>query len=230
MRLMQYFSAMLPSREALGLDSRYSMLRHEVHLAVQERQRALLRFLSAYSNRPLCDLQIFEVGCGNGSNLLELLRIGCRASNLIGNELLPKRLADARANLPEAVQLLEGDASKLGLSTNSKDIVYQSTVFSSLLDDDFQEFLAQKMWSWVRPGGAILWYDFIYNNPRNSDVRGVSLGRVQQLFPEACLHVKRVTLAPPISRRVCRLHPSFYHVLNATPWLRTHVLCWLQKS
>ena len=48
-------------------------------------------------------------------------------------------------------------------------------VFPSILDDSFQQKLADRMWALTKPGGGILWYDFIYNNPRNPDVRGVPL-------------------------------------------------------
>jgi hypothetical protein len=38
-----------------------------------------------------------------------------------------------------------------------------------------------------------------------------------------------VTLAPPLARAVCGIHPMLYPVLNAIPLLRTHVLAWLEK-
>jgi hypothetical protein len=102
-------------------------------------------------------------------------------------------------------------------------------VFSSLLDDGFQQRLASVMWRWVKPGGGVLWYDFTFDNPGNPDVRGVPLVRVKQLFPQAQMTARRLTLAPPIARAVCRLHPALYPVFNALPLLRTHVLVWLQK-
>ena len=102
-------------------------------------------------------------------------------------------------------------------------------MFSSLLDDAFQQHLADAMWRWVVPGGGVLWYDFVYNNPRNRDVRGVPLARIRQLFPQARIHCRKVTLAPPIARALCRLHPALYPVFNALPLLRTHVLVWLEK-
>jgi hypothetical protein len=40
---------------------------------------------------------------------------------------------------------------------------------------------------------------------------------------------RRVTLAPPISRRLTRVHPGLYGVINALPFLRTHLLCWIAK-
>ena len=126
--------------------------------------------------------------------------------------------------------MLVGDASQLDLGDASFDVVLQSTVFSSILDAAFQQRLADRMWALVKPAGGVLWYDFIYNNPRNPDVRGVPLGRIRELFPQGRLRAWRVTLAPPISRLVTRIHPSLYSVLNAVPWLRTHVLCWVGKG
>lgn len=208
----------------------YSMANPSVLLGVQERQRAVLSFLSRHEPKPFGEIQVLEVGCGNGGNLLELLRFGFSASNLVGNELLHERYATARLNLPQAIQLLEGDALKLPFKGESFDIVYQSTVFSSLLDMNFQSELAQKMWGWVRPGGAVLWYDFTYDNPNNPDVRGVTLARIRQLFPDGIIHAKRVTLAPPISRIVCKVNPVFYTLLNALPLLRTHLLCYIKKK
>ena len=85
------------------------------------------------------------------------------------------------------------------------------------------------MWRWLRPGGGVLWYDFTYDNPRNPDVRGIPVKRIQTFFPDGRIDVRRVTLAPPISRVVCKIHPSLYTLFNVTPLLRTHVLCWIQK-
>lgn len=76
----------------------------------------------------------------------------------------------------------------------------------------------------------MLWYDFIYNNPRNPDVRGVPLDRIRQLFPQGRLKYWRLTLAPPINRVVTCVHPSLYALFNAVPALRTHVLGWIQKA
>ena len=216
-------------RQALGLADRYSLLRPEVWQGVQERQRAMLKLFVRLGFSDLSRLRLLEVGSGAGGNLLELLRLGFAPENLAGAELLPERLARARQVLPEALTLWGGDASALAIAPASRDIVFQSTVFSSLLDDGFQQHLAAAMWRWVAPGGGVLWYDFVYNNPRNPDVRGVPLARIRQLFPQARVVSQRITLAPPIARALCRLHPGLYPVFNALPLLRTHVLVWLEK-
>ena len=208
---------------------RYSLLQPDVWQTVQERQRAMLRLFVRLGLTDLARLKLLEVGCGAGGNLLELLRLGFAPQHLTGAELLPERLAQARQLLPSSVPLWGGDASALDITPGSLDIVFQSTVFSSLLDDAFQQRLAAAMWRWVAPGGGVLWYDFTVNNPRNPDVRGVPLARVRALFPQAVMGHRRITLAPPIARAVCRLHPSLYPLFNALPLLRTHVLVWLQK-
>lgn len=134
--------------------NRYSRLNPVVNLTVQERQRALIRLFSQVGLANLADVKMLEVGCGSGANLLELIEFGAAPEHLVGNELLPARLTAARARLPETVRLLAGDAAQLDLAAESFDIVYQSTVFSSILDDEVQSSLARKMWSLVMPGGG----------------------------------------------------------------------------
>lgn len=218
------------ARRATSLDPlRYSLLSDSVLLSQQERQRALVRWILECGIQPLENKRVLEVGCGSGSNLLDLMRLGFAPENLVGNELLPQRSEEARRLLPAAVTVLAGDATQMALAPGSFDVVMQSTVFSSLLDDDFQRTLARCMWQWVRPGGGVLWYDFVYDNPSNPDVRGVPVERVRQLFPAGRLWQRRLTLAPPIARRVTALSPHLYGFFNLMPFLRTHRLCWIQK-
>ena len=216
-------------RAALPAD-RYSRFNAEVLAAVQQRQRATIDLLAARRIRSLKDREIVEIGCGSGANLLEFLLLGATPERLTGNDMLPDRLQHARSLLPDTVRLLAGDAAELPLEEASVDIVYQSTVFSSILDNALQERIAEAMWRWVRPGGAVLWYDFTFNNPNNPDVRGVPVRRVKELFPHARITTRRVTLAPPLARRLAPIHPALYTLFNSVPWLRTHILCWIEKT
>jgi SAM-dependent methyltransferase len=213
-----------------ALDDRYHPLRPDVWQSLQERQRAMLRLFRDLGLADLSALRLLEVGCGGGGNLLELLRLGFAPEHLAGIDLLGERVARARHVLPAALRLEAGDATTASVPEASLDIVYVSTVFSSLLDDGTQQRLADAMWRWLRPGGGVLWYDFVVDNPRNADVRGVPLRRVGELFPRGTLTARRVTLAPPLARAVCRFHPASYSVFNAVPLLRTHVMAWIAKS
>ena len=227
-----------PHDEADELEARYARRRSvdryrpfnpDVWMTVQERQRAMLRLLARQRLLDFAMLDLVEVGCGAGGNLLELLRLGFDPARLVGIELIAERYALARRSLPQALRLYCAEASTVDLEPASQDIVYVSTVFSSLLDAAFQERLAAAIWSWVRPGGGVLWYDFTVDNPRNPDVRGVPLRRVRALFPSGAVEASRVTLAPPLARAVVRLHPALYTAFNVFPPLRTHVLAWIGK-
>lgn len=208
---------------------RYSPLRPEVDRLLAERRRALLDLMGRAGIHAVSDLRLLEVGCGSGGNLLELLHLGFEPAHLTGIELLPDRFEQARTRLPGAVTLLAGDALMADVPGASQDLVLQSTVFSSLLDDTFQQRLADAMWRWLRPGGAVVWYDFTVDNPRNRDVRGVPLARLCRLFPQGQVTARRVTLAPPLARAACRVHPRLHDALNLLPFLRTHVLAWVAK-
>jgi SAM-dependent methyltransferase len=208
---------------------RYSILRPDVWLALQARQRALLRLFDRLGWHDLSQRRLVEVGCGHGANLLELLRFGFAPEHLVGLELLPDRAAHARHRLPAALDVRVGDASGAAIAPASQDAVYAATVFSSILDDAFQVRLAGAMWRWVKPGGGVLWYDFTVDNPRNRDVRGVPRARIAALFPEGRVGMRRLTLAPPLGRAAARVHPALYTALDRLPPLRTHLLAWVGK-
>jgi SAM-dependent methyltransferase len=212
-----------------ALSGRYDFVNADVWQSVQERQRGVLRLFARHGLRDLSTLQAVEVGCGGGGNLLELLRMGFRPEHLAGIELLGERHAAARHVLPAALTLHLADATALDLGAATQDLVFVSTVFSSLLDDAYQARLAAAMWRWLRPGGAVLWYDFTVDNPRNRDVRGVPRARLEALFPEARIEARRVTLAPPLARALVRIHPALYRWAGALPPLRTHLLAWIGK-
>lgn len=207
----------------------YNPLRPEVCRLLQQRQRLLLQMMAAAGLNDAGALQLTEVGCGSGGNLLELLRLGFRPERLQGIELLPERLAEARHRLPAALRLHEGDACQAPITAGSQQLVLQATVFSSLLDDGFQRQLAAAMWRWLAPGGAVVWYDLRVDNPRNPDVRGLPLARVRSLFPGARIVARRVTLAPPLARRAVRVHPWLHDALSWLPPLRSHLLAWIEK-
>jgi SAM-dependent methyltransferase len=197
--------------------------------AIAEREAIYRELLVGHSGGNLGSLRLLEIGCGGGGELARFLRLGLRPELLVGNELLPERLAVARAALPASLRLLPGDASMIDLPNDSFDVVFQSTVFTSILDDALAERLARRMWELVRPGGAILWYDFTVNNPRNPDVRGVPGDRVAELFPHGAMRSWRVTLAPPLGRAVAPLGSWAYRALASIPFLRTHLIAWIVK-
>jgi len=179
--------------------------------------------------RNLGDCIVAEIGCGSGSNLLEMIRFGADPSNMLANELLPHRVTSARARLPASVKFFPGDMREAEIAPGSVDLVLQFTVLSSVLDPVVRRAVAETAWSWLKPGGAFLSYDFVYDNPRNPDVRKVTVQELRGIFPDALFDVRRVTLAPPVARRIAGLSPELFRFLNLFPFLRSHALCLIRK-
>lgn len=169
------------------------------------------------------NLKVLEIGAGQGLNAQLFLANGFKMENLYFNELLPERILAIKAMYPNNT-VYEGNAIEIPINARF-DIVFQSTVFTSILDQSDREKLAEKMLGLLNPGGIILWYDFIYNNPKNADVRKVSTEELKQLFKNARgVSYKKITLAPPIGRRI----GCFYKLFNI-PLLRSHILAVIKK-
>ncbi|ART49063.1 class I SAM-dependent methyltransferase [Acidovorax carolinensis] len=214
-------------RDGAADAQRYSLHANAAALqAQQERLRAMARLWRAHGWMDLAGRPLLEVGCGSGGNLLDLLRLGATPTQLTGIELLPERAAAARAVLPDAVRLVEGDACAALITGASQQAVLAFTVFSSLLDPVYRQQFARTLWRWVAPGGGVLVYDFVVDNPRNPDVLKLPLAELQALFPQARLHSCKVTLAPPLARR---LPAALIGTASLLSPLRTHRLTWAVK-
>lgn len=217
---------------------RDSLLQPATAAMLAERQRATWAMLArlGWTAADLSKRRVLEVGCGDGGNLLDLLRGGCDPARLVGVELLPERVALARARLPSACAVVQGDLSALAspargvtlhpaLRPQGFDLVMLFTVLSSVLDDGARQALADAAWRCTAPGGAVLVYDFVVDNPRNPDVRGVPVAQLRRLWPQAsAVHVRALTLAPPLARRLGRATPWAYGLLAAVPGLSLHRL------
>jgi SAM-dependent methyltransferase len=148
---------------------------------------------------------------------------------LAGIELRPEPVAIARYLSPN-IDVRCGNAAQIPWPDASFELVCQYTVFSSILDPQMRRQIAAEMNRVLRPGGAVLWYDFMYNNPRNPDVRGIKADEIRSLYPGFQLHLRRITLAPFIARRLPEpLLPVLYPLLATIPLLRTHYLGLLVK-
>jgi len=62
----------------------------------------------------------------------------------------------------------------------------------------------------LKSGGIILWYDFVFDNLQNNDVRGIKKREIIKLFKDSKKKTfNKKTLAPPIGRKVRKLYPLF---------------------
>jgi ubiquinone/menaquinone biosynthesis C-methylase UbiE len=177
----------------------------------------------------LANLEMLEMGCGSGGVMLDLLRWGADTARLHGCDLLPEHVARARQRLPLESTLSAAEGGALPYPSARFDLVLQFTVFTSVLDESLRRRMAQEMWRVLRPGGAVLWYDFRIQG-RNPAVRAIPPREVRALFPQGEHTGRRVTLAPPISRRLARWSWLGCELLALLPWLRTHDLILIRKT
>lgn len=175
---------------------------------------------------PLESRSVADIGCGSGTWLLEFAQ--WEGSDLHGIDLDKSRIERAKARFP-STELLVGDARYLPWQDSSFDLVSQFVLFTSILSNTVKKQIAREMWRVLKPGGVILWFDFRVNNPRNKNVRGISSSEIHSLFPDGGIRLRRVTLAPPLARRIVPISWIAASLLEKIPVLRTHYLGIIRK-
>jgi ubiquinone/menaquinone biosynthesis C-methylase UbiE len=222
-RLRRVFSNRAPQ-------ARYSLFDAANLLACQERERRILSALVRHGLAPLTDIKILDIGCETGFWIREFVRWGAKPENIVGVELLPDRVKEAKSLCAAGAAILCANATDLNSPDEAFDIVIQSTVFTSVLDDKMRVRSAQEMVRVLRRNGRILWYDFTVNNPLNPNVRGINRKSIMRLFPNCRFEFQRLTLAPPIARPIALLSSLSYRVLSALRLFDTHCLAIIQKN
>jgi SAM-dependent methyltransferase len=186
-----------------------------------ERTRVLAALLERSGRLPLGDRRVLDLGCGDGEVLAGLLRWGGLPNRLVGIDLQADAVARAQARWP-GLRFDVADATAVPYRDASFDLALCFTLFTSILDDGVARRVAAEVRRVLRPGGALLWYDFRVGNPWNPHVRGMSRRSLHTLFPGWQATLRLVTLLPPLARRLHALTPVLYPVLAALPPLRTH--------
>ena len=194
----------------------------------QQHQRDMVRMLRQWGCYPLSNRVIMELGCGRGGVLLEYLSYGVMADNLNGCDILFNSLMKAYARLP-FLPLINADGQSLPYPAGVFDLVIQSTVFTSILDDTIRQNLAREMLRVLHPEGTIIWYDF-WLNPTNPQTRGIRPFEIRKLFPNCAYKFKRVTLAPPIARRLVPVSWIFAALLEKIKIFNSHYLVIIQPQ
>ena len=214
---------------------RYSLASAPNLFARQQKNRALLSILSTEGLLPLAGKKVLDLGCGDGQQLLEFQTWGSRPADLAGIDLIDTRIERARERLGASAggdrgpDLRTGDASALPWPDGVFDMACQNTVFTSILDDGMKKAVAGEMLRVLKPGGALIWYDFLFNNPANPNVKGIAAREIRSLFPGCSVRLRRITLAPPIARRLVPITWIGSLMLEKLVIFNTHYLAMIRK-
>jgi SAM-dependent methyltransferase len=172
--------------------------------------------LYAEGYESLAGKRVLDVGCGYGDVLACMKRWGARPGDLVGIDLLPWRVDAARLRYPD-LRFDCQNATSLEFEANSFDLVLCFTVLSSVLDEFMARRIALEIDRVLTRDGAVLWYDLRYPVPFNRRLQAMGWKRIERLFPEYRLRLRRVTLLPPLNRTLVRYKASS----KAFPWRST---------
>jgi SAM-dependent methyltransferase len=209
------------ARRLVGSDI-YSLFNCANLFAVQGRNRSALDILKANGFTHLPALHILEMGCGCGGVLTEFLGFGASPRYLYGVDLLPDRLQLARAILPGS-NFANADGASMPFPTGSFDLLLQYTAISSILDPEHRRKICADMLRVLKPGGLILSYDF-WLNPTNPQTRGIRPAEIRRLFPNCTYEFHKITLAPPLARRIVPVSWMLALVLESLQIFNSHYL------
>lgn len=215
-------------RRRLAPSDRYSLLNMAHLFTVQQRQRQVVKLIRRYQLNPLAGRRILEVGCGQGGIQLAYLGFGADPERLHGVDLLFHRVGEAHARLPHLPHTC-ADGQLLPYASGAFDLILQYTVFSSILDDVIRIRIAREMQRVLNSNGSIIWYDF-WLNPTNRRTRGIRPREVRALFPNSAFKFHRVTLAPPITRRIVRWSWGVCLLMEKLQLFNTHYLVAIQPQ
>jgi SAM-dependent methyltransferase len=222
-RIASYYSWRAETR----LGDRYSAFNPGHLFRVQRTDRAMLAALERHGFQRLVVFDILDVGCGDGKLLRRLIDWGADRTRLHGVELLPERVEAAHRADP-GLDVRQGDASALPFPDESFDLVFQTTVFSTIVDDPMRRAVADEIARVLRSGGAVVSYDLRVARDRRH-TRGIGAADLRRLFPGFDVDARRVTLIPPLARALARWSWMACELLEEIPLLRTHELVVLRK-
>lgn len=215
-------------KETAAVADRYTVFDPAFHFLRVQRQRAIIGMLKACGIHSLRPLTMLEVGCGNGSVIQEFLSFGARTNCMHGIDLLHSRMVGVQRRLPLATFLC-ANGTRIPLASGSFDLVMQFTALSSILDPATRKQIAAEMRRVTKPGGLILWYDFIWN-PSNAETCGISKHEIVESFPGCSFTFRRITLMPPLARRVAPVSWQLGMLLEKLGVFNSHYLVGIRKG
>ncbi|MCX5887947.1 MAG: methyltransferase domain-containing protein [Deltaproteobacteria bacterium] len=202
----------------------FQYLSHEASIVSAVRAMNLTRELA----------KVLDVGCGGGGGTEIFMRMGFEPGNIYGIDILEDRVKEAVKKRPN-INFQHADASQMLFEDEAFDLVYESTMFVQILDDNLARKIASEMIRVTKRRGYLMLADWRYNRPGNSEYKALSKKRMTKLFDigTRCQLLKtfKGSLIPPVGRFLSQRIPSVYFLLQALlPALVGQVTYVLQKQ
>lgn len=177
--------------------------------------------------------RVLDVGCGSGGDMFQLFRVGYSPANIFGIDIQLERLNAGKRIYP-SVNFIQEDASKMSFKDDSFDLIFESTMFATLPDDDVSSKIASEMVRVCKPGGYLLLVDWWTPKPGDQNYKALTKSRLTKLFKlggdTRLIAVCHGALVPPVGRFLSAQFPSAYFaVARLFPFLVGQVAYLIQK-
>jgi ubiquinone/menaquinone biosynthesis C-methylase UbiE len=171
---------------------------------------------------------IVDLGAGDGKDLATFRELGARGDRLVALDVLPEVAGIARRHHPW-MSCVAADSASLPLRDGHFDLVYQSTMISSVLSHERRAQILAEVLRVMAPGGFFLSYDTRYPNPWNRNTRPLRVRELRQAFAGWRMKVWTLTALPPLVRLLAPVSLAACRALEALPVLRSNMLALVRK-
>ncbi len=193
-----------------------------------ERRWAHIRDALRRSGADLGSGRVLDIGAQRGDDCARLRQLGIDPGRIIALELLERYAREARRRHPW-MMTVTGDALQLPFVSGSFSLVHQSTMLSSVLDPGRRRQVLREIDRILQPGGIFLSYDMRYRNPWNRQTRPLPASEIRRSLPGWKLTIASLTGLPPLLRLLAPVSLTACRIVEAMPWLRSHLLVMARK-
>ncbi len=192
------------------------------------RKWALIEAILREEGFDLGSARVLDLGVGSGRDSAHFKALDVRPGRFVGLEFLELRAREARQFNPW-MSTVVGDAGNLPFSDSRFDLVYQSTMLSSVLQVERREKICCEIGRVLVSGGLFLSYDTRYPNPWNPRTRPLRANGIRHAFPGWPVKTWSTTAIPQLQRALAPLSLAACRLLEGVPLLRSHLLVLARK-
>jgi ubiquinone/menaquinone biosynthesis C-methylase UbiE len=167
--------------------------------------------------------RILDLGAGSGADCERFRRAGFRPDRIVAVDLLEEFARGARRSYSWLTSL-QANAARLPFRSGTFDLVYQSTMISSVLDATWRRRILEEARRVLAPNGVFVSYDTRYRNPWNPNTRPLTTAEIRTSFAGCAIRAKSVTPIPQLVRLFGRHSRLAWSAIDKVPLLRSHLL------
>src|SRR5262245_13687689 len=167
--------------------------------------------------------RVLDLGAGAGGDCERFRRAGFQPDRIVAVDLLEEFARGARRSY-SWLNSLPANAARLPFRSGTFDLVYQSTMISSVLDAAWRRGILEEARRVLAPNGVFLSYDTRYRNPWNPNTRPLTTSEIRASFAGCVIRTKSVTPIPQLVRLFGRYSRLAWGAIEKVPLFRSHLL------